>query len=339
MFMNEAENLLVSVIVPVYNIELYLTQCLDSILSQTYKTIEVILVDDGSSDRCPEICDTYALKDSRIKVIHKKNGGLSDARNAGLNLAKGKYVIFVDSDDYWAGPEVLATLVKVFDDNQDSIDFVNFNCRYFYQSDGSLKPWPLYPDAVVQGKNAQEVISALVRNGIFPMSAWMKLIKRKFLEENHIRFIEGTVAEDIPWFLEILSKSCNFRFVNLYAYVYRKQVIGALSSSFSAKKYHDLFLILCEETAKIQANYADSELKKALLSFMAYEYCILLGMVNHFSGAERRKEIDKLNRYRWLLQYDLNPKVHKVKMLLRLTGTRLMRWVLFLYIRKVVNRI
>ena len=90
-------NELVSIIVPIYNRELILEKCVDSILNQTYKKLEIILVDDGSPDNCPKICDDYAKKDERIKVIHKKNGGLSSARNAGLEIAKGDYISFIDS--------------------------------------------------------------------------------------------------------------------------------------------------------------------------------------------------------------------------------------------------
>ena len=90
----------VSVIIPVYNVEEYLQECLDSMLDQTYKHLEIILIDDGSQDRCPYICDQYATKDDRIKVIHKKNGGAASARNLGLEIASGEYISFVDSDDY-----------------------------------------------------------------------------------------------------------------------------------------------------------------------------------------------------------------------------------------------
>ena len=91
---------MISTIIPVYNVDNYLPKCVDSIINQTYQNLEIILVDDGSLDRCPDICDEYAKKDKRIKVIHKKNGGLSDARNAGLEIAKGEYISFIDSDDY-----------------------------------------------------------------------------------------------------------------------------------------------------------------------------------------------------------------------------------------------
>lgn len=330
---------LVSVIVPVYNVEKYLPQCVNSILEQTYRDIEVILVDDGSQDSSPQICDEYALQDRRVKIVHQKNGGLSDARNAGVAVAIGEYVIFMDSDDYWYNSEVLASLIKIFENSDDDIDFINFNCQYFYQRDNLLKPWPNYPVTVVKGNTKKEIILALIRHGIFPMSACMKLIKRKFLEENNIRFVEDITSEDIPWFLELLLKSNNCRFVNEFAYIYRKQVDGTISSSFSEKKFNDLFLIVSQETKKIQMSYSDVDLKGALLSFMAYEYCILLGMVNNFGRTKQRKHVKRLRQFHWLFQYDLNPKVKKVKMLLQLVGIYFTRIVLFWYIKKVVNRV
>lgn len=122
-------NPLVSIIIPVYNVEKYIEKCIDSIINQTYKNLEIILVDDGSPDGCPEICDKYALQDSRIKAIHKKNGGLSDARNAGLDIMKGEWVIFIDSDDFVSPYHVenLYYLVKKFNTN---IAITSFECFY-----------------------------------------------------------------------------------------------------------------------------------------------------------------------------------------------------------------
>ena len=96
-----------SVIIPIYNVEDYLEQCVNSVLNQTYKDLEIILVNDGSKDKCPEMCDDFAKKDERILVLHKKNGGLSSARNFGMDHASGKYILFLDSDDYWSEKEAL----------------------------------------------------------------------------------------------------------------------------------------------------------------------------------------------------------------------------------------
>ena len=107
---------LISVIIPVYNTEAYLDRCLQSIINQTYTCLDIILVDDGSSDRCPFLCDIWSEKDKRIRVIHKENGGLSDARNAAIDIAKGDYITFVDSDD-WISPNTYAPLIEQIGDN------------------------------------------------------------------------------------------------------------------------------------------------------------------------------------------------------------------------------
>ena len=116
--MSEPNNSLISVIVPIYNVEKYLDKCVESIVTQTYKNLEIILVDDGSPDRCPEICDKWAEKDERIKVIHKKNGGLSDARNEGYAVSSGEYISFIDSDDY-IDREFYAILSNALDNGTD----------------------------------------------------------------------------------------------------------------------------------------------------------------------------------------------------------------------------
>lgn len=128
---------LISVIVPIYKVEPYLRRCLDSIVNQTYTNLEIILVDDGSPDGCPAICDEYAAKDKRIIVIHKENGGLSDARNAGLDICKGDFVYFVDSDD-WIGIDTINALHKfLFENNQIAIAITNFTAAY----DNGLRPY------------------------------------------------------------------------------------------------------------------------------------------------------------------------------------------------------
>ena len=121
----------VSVIVPVYKVEKYLNKCVDSIINQTLEDIEIILVDDGSPDNCGKICDDYAQKDNRIVVIHKTNGGLSDARNAGLEVARGEYIGFVDSDDYIA-PEMISLLYGVCKKN--STDIAGCDLAYVYET-------------------------------------------------------------------------------------------------------------------------------------------------------------------------------------------------------------
>ena len=130
------DNIKFSVIVPVYGVEKYIDQCVQSLLIQTYKNYELILVDDGSPDNCGQICDQYAEKDNRIRVVHKKNGGLSSARNAGLDIAKGEYVIFLDSDDFWDDAEALSGINRNL--SESKADVLIFPAKRYYEESGKV---------------------------------------------------------------------------------------------------------------------------------------------------------------------------------------------------------
>lgn len=169
---------LISFIIPVFNVEKYLQKCVDSILSQTYQNIEVILVDDGSPDKCPQICDEYTVKDGRVKVIHKSNGGLSDARNVGLLFSNGEYVVFLDGDDFWMEINNLQNLVDIL--RIQKYDFIGFNCSYYYPTSNTYEKWIALDDRLPTNCDKLNYIISLVRSGTFPMSACLKIIRRAF---------------------------------------------------------------------------------------------------------------------------------------------------------------
>ena len=180
---------LISVIVPVYKVEKYLNRCVDSIINQTYKNLEIILVDDGSPDNCGKICDDYAKLDKRIKVIHKKNGGLSDARNAGLSVAKGKYIGFVDSDDY-ISENMYEILYKELVKNKADISI----CKYIYFKN---KIPEFTTDYEITSYTNKEAILELIKIKQRKIQdyAWNKLYKRKLFKK--IRYPKNFVFEDI----------------------------------------------------------------------------------------------------------------------------------------------
>ena len=186
----------VSVVIPVYKVEPYLRRCVDSVLAQTLSDLEIILVDDGSPDHCPEICDEYALTHQNIQVIHKTNGGLASARNAGMRIAQGEYILFVDSDD-WIDPEMAEELVAVAE--QHRVDFVRFRPMY--------AGWPQYEDGTLcdfgtenglhEGLyQKQDIVKEIYpRFFVTPqmtlgviVAAWRSLYRRRFLEENRLCF-------------------------------------------------------------------------------------------------------------------------------------------------------
>lgn len=320
----------VSVIIPVYNTEAYLRECVDSVIGQTYGNIEVILVDDGSKDGSPAICDNYAASDRRIKVIHKENGGLSDARNRGVYEASGDYLIFLDSDDYWATPTSLEELVDVAMRNSEC-DFIGFNCSYFYQSTNRVEKWQPFATELAKPQPPANCIIQLVASGVFPMSACFKLIKRSIFTDK-LRFIKGLTSEDIPWFINLLESSQKCCFINQYIYVYRKDVPTSISSSFSTKKFNDLLSIM--ENGWNSEHEWSKETRNALLSFWAYELCILRAMTGFMPKAQRKEAVAKLRNYDWLLRYKTNPKVRFVAILQRLFGRKVTNILLHSYIKR-----
>ena len=182
---------LISVIVPVYNVEAYLARCVDSILSQTHSNLEVILVDDGARDASGAICDDYAAKDPRVKVLHKENGGLSSARNAGLEIATGEYIAFVDSDD-WIEPDAYSHLLEVMRKYD-----VRLVCGGRYDVDGATgkKTVGLCP-AREEPLSGEELVGRIFLWDCCDSSACDKLYHRSILET--FRYPEGKVCEDVP---------------------------------------------------------------------------------------------------------------------------------------------
>ena len=169
--MNEA---LVSIIVPVYNVEQYLDRCLRSLINQSYKNIEIILVDDGSPDKCPQMCEDWAQKDYRIKVIHKKNGGLSDARNKGIEVARGEYICFVDSDDY-IDERYVETLYDLICNNHTEISAISFKEVFLMEEDLDTSMMSEKTITVFEGMDA---LRELFSNDTFANYAWNKISDR-----------------------------------------------------------------------------------------------------------------------------------------------------------------
>lgn len=324
----------ISFIIPVYNVEKYLDQCIQSIVEQTYTNFEIILVNDGSEDNSQKICEKWASNDNRIKLINKSNGGLSDARNTGIKIASGEYLIFVDSDDFWIGNNSLMDLVKIIEKNKDC-DFFNFNCAYFYSKNNLYKNWPKYNSTLTKSTDKNTVISSLISSGVFPMSAWLKIISRDFLLNNNLTFIRGIRGEDIPWFIELLDKSQKSIFINHYVYAYRQNVIGSITNTSGEKSYNDLYNILIRELELMDSRSFSKEGKNSLYSFLAYEFCILLSSISNLPKSIQQIKRKELLKYKWLLNYTANPKVKKVAFINNLFGIKITELILRFYMHKI----
>ena len=178
---------LISIIVPIYKVENYLIRCIESIVCQTYENIEIILVDDGSPDKCPMICDEWAKKDGRIKVIHKKNGGLSDARNAGITIAQGEFLLFVDSDDC-IEKDLCESCMNVMDED---VDIVAFNYRRVYDTYSENKK----ECGVFEKFSNLEGFKRYINRTPFTHMAWDKLYRKCVFED--VRYPVDRLAEDM----------------------------------------------------------------------------------------------------------------------------------------------
>lgn len=232
---NEPSSLLVSIIIPIYKVEQYLQKCVDSVLRQTHHNLEVILVDDGSPDRCPEICDDYAKKDGRIKVIHKENGGLSDARNAGIGVATGEWISFIDSDD-WVSPEFISSLLEAAVSNNADISV----CAYkkVYEDGREVDVLAGESSKIMSGIEAMRDLFTYKKYG--NVMTWNKLYKLSIFRDHNIEFPKGKIHEDN------FTTYKTYYYANKIAYTdtplvnYRQRDDSIMGQSFDTKRLHSI---------------------------------------------------------------------------------------------------
>lgn len=252
------EGALISVIVPAYNVEAYLAQCLDSLLAQTYRNLEIIVVDDGSTDGTGALADDYAVADDRVRVIHQRNGGLSAARNAALNVMTGSLVMMVDSDDYVA-PNCVATLLHTLESTE---------------SDIAMGQWHTFsgqpPVAVTAGKGrittftGEEAIDDVFYQRTLTNSAWGRLIRASLL--GNVRFPEGMLYEDMAIIYRLLQPAQRVAHTTAVIYYYRQRPDSILGH-FTPKRAHVLdILTSLESQVAAEAPQHLSAVRSRLLS-------------------------------------------------------------------------
>ena len=218
----------ISVIIPVYNVELYLERCVQSVTSQTYQDLEIILVDDGSTDKSPSLCDAWIKKDSRIKVIHKQNGGLSDARNAGMAAASGTYFAFVDSDD-WIAPEMLEKLLAAM--HHDQSDIAACSVRMVWEEGRPSRMLTVSTNCVL---NRQEAQRALLEENLLKHPVWYKLYKREVIQD--IPFEKGKYHEDVFWSYQVMGNAERISLIDYIGYYYAQRSDSIMGAAYSLKR-------------------------------------------------------------------------------------------------------
>lgn len=216
-------------VIPVYNVETYLLDCVSSIISQSFEDYEIILVDDGSPDNCPKICDSLALKYNFIKVIHKENGGSSSARNVGLQEARGEYVIFLDSDDKWIDKNALYLISDLI--NKYKPDLIAFGVEdYDPNTERKIISRGKYNQELLNSASKEDLIDHLIFTNNFPGAAWMLVVSRHLLNNNEISFKEGVTAEDFDWIVKVFCAANSIKVLDRIVYQYRCVNDGSITS-------------------------------------------------------------------------------------------------------------
>lgn len=267
----------ISIIVPVYNVENYVVSCLQSIASQTYRDFEAIIVDDGSPDRSADLCEEFCKGDTRFRLVHKKNGGLSSARNYGLDWAMGEYVIFIDSDDT-VDPDMLKVFVSRFD---SGVDALCCGVTRVYANGRREKQFTEGVDFPVSPHDALQ--SMLTLRGIH-ISAGSTLVRRNVLVENNIRFAVGEINEDFLYLVQLILASRTVAITGVPLYNYYERPDSITTSPMSTAQLVEISHI--EEMKRLVLDrYPD-----LLPAVQTYEASILLNLARRASGRRFRSE-------------------------------------------------
>lgn len=283
----------VSVIVPVYNVENELKTCIESIISQSHENWELWLIDDGSTDKSPMLCDEYEKRDSRIHVLHKENGGVSAARNSGLQQVTGEYVLFVDSDDYLEKQALEKMVAEAEDKTADVV-----LCGFFYRVMHDNSVVENVADASFAGDNKE--LAKTVFAGVFEKDLinppWNKLIKRSVLQENNLQFNEAySILEDLSFSVQLLEKCSKVVIMKeaLYNYVYKEQnnlVHKFHSNFFEALLFFDACM------SKYSSQVAEPEMERIRHHFFCRKTLMFLRKIYKVSGFSNKQKYSELRR-------------------------------------------
>lgn len=299
-------------------------------LAQSFQDLEIILVDDGSPDRCPQICDEYAERYSCVKVVHKKNGGLSDARNSGINAAKGEYLLFLDSDDYWDDSEALKKINDVIVEHNHA-DLIMFQAKLLYPDGNMISDKGQFADDF-NAMNKEDALKYLSEQGLLIGSACSKVIRRDFLIENNLFFKVGIKSEDIDWILRVANCMPKYLYTDQYFYIYRKGRTESITANVDLA-YLEQFADMLEYFA-VSFNYINDKVRQCLLSIVAYEFSILMAKTANLKDKKQKEKLtDRLRNMQDILVYDMHPKVKKINIIKNIIGFNMVMMLLGTYLK------
>lgn len=272
----------ISVVIPIYNVEQYLPQCLESVINQTYQNLEIILVNDGSTDSSSQICDDYKLTNSRIKVIHQKNGGLSDARNAGLNCATGDFISFVDSDDLLSLDFHQKLLNTLLENDADIVE-----CGFLaFETDEDLKKFSSTAEEKTEVFEREAAVELLMKEQ-FKQVVWNKIYRSEVV--NGLRFPVGKINEDEFWTYKVFGNSNKVVKIKDALYFYRQQAGSIMGKKYSVKRLDGL-QGLEERMEYMRENFPKLE------NLALQIFCV--ASMDHYIKIEQHLEIDPQKIFR-----------------------------------------
>lgn len=285
-----------SIIIPVYNVENYLTRCIDSVISQTFKDFEIILVDDGSTDSTPQLCDSFSIFEN-IKVYHKENGGSSSARNLGIKKSTGDWILFIDSDDYWESKNALLDLYQrslSFPQN----DIILFGCHDIFLGSKIEKLCHNKYDLDLINKDDKSLtIKSLCTTHHYPGAAWIMCVKRDLIEKLQLKFPIGVTAEDLIWINELIANCNSIGAINSTFYAYNIGRPGQVTAKASIKGIQGMSLAISSWlNHKYKSKYPD------IIRQMAHIYTVMLMDLGRLDKENRKKAIPIINENKSILR-------------------------------------
>lgn len=311
-----------SIIIPVYNVEDYLSECIESIIAQTFHDYEVILIDDGSVDASGKLCDLYAKQYTQFKVIHQENKGQSVARNEGVELAKGEYMLFVDSDDCLGNTMVLEQLAS----RAEECDIVVFAWKEIpdgksaedYEVCGNLECLKVeYED----GKSYLN--EALKSFALYPWYPWIYAYNKKFWDEHDFKYIQDIKYEDVELIYQVILAARRVKvFADCMGYYYRIGREGSTVTEINMKTYYSAINVIANNINKVQSlTECTQELKDRLTNnFSCLYYAVLIQSSRIGDKKEQRELWDYLKKYNWICNYTTEPRQSIVKKMIAIIG-------------------
>lgn len=314
----------ISIVIPVYNSDKYIEKCIKSITSQTFNNYEVIIIDDGSTDNSLSVIKKNI--NNKFKIISQKNSGAGMARNVGINMATGKYITFMDSDDFFLDKYCLEKISRVL--LKEDCDVAVYKMVRYYEKKNKF----LFENDIttndMQFKNVYDYLYFTIENSRLSVSQCDKIVKLDIIKKYKIFFEKMSMLEDIDWSLKLYEKIKTIKIINEPVYVYRQNINGSVSSFYNEKKIEDCISFISRWCKKCKSE--NFKYKSLYLNYISYQYTIMMAALSKKNCS--KEYLNKLKENKWLLKYDLNFKVKKVNSLYKLLGYTLTIIVLRIYI-------